>query len=95
MAPSFVVTPSERTVVEGSDVTIDCSARGNPEPQISWTQNTDTISSNIRSRLLNNGSLYITNVRISDAGRYECSASNIIQTISSAANLRVLGQLSH
>ncbi|CAL1540332.1 unnamed protein product [Lymnaea stagnalis] len=88
--PKFMETPQDVNVVEGSELQLPCQASGNPRPDITWTHNSDSISGNIRARKLENGALSITNVRVSDAGLYECKATNSIQSISSSATVRVL-----
>lgn len=35
-APEFVSKPHSTVVLEGSVITLDCAAIGNPRPQISW-----------------------------------------------------------
>jgi len=35
-APEFVAKPHSTIALEGSMVTLDCAAVGNPRPQISW-----------------------------------------------------------
>lgn len=35
-APEFVSKPHSTVVLEGSIITLDCAAIGNPRPQISW-----------------------------------------------------------
>lgn len=35
-APEFVAKPHSTITLEGSVITLDCAAVGNPRPQISW-----------------------------------------------------------
>lgn len=84
-------TPTDITVIEGDDAELPCKAMGNPRPDITWTHNSDPISDNIRALKLDSGALAISNIRVSDAGVYQCSASNSVKTISSSAQVRVLG----
>lgn len=35
-APEFVAKPHSTIALEGSVITLDCAAVGNPRPQISW-----------------------------------------------------------
>lgn len=35
-APEFVAKPHSTIALEGSDITLDCAAIGNPQPAISW-----------------------------------------------------------
>ncbi|BFY99802.1 hypothetical protein BsWGS_02841 [Bradybaena similaris] len=88
--PKFMETPNDLTVIEGEDAELVCHVMGNPRPDITWTLNSDPITGNIRARKMDSGSLVITNIRVSDAGTYECSASNSVKTISSSARIKVL-----
>lgn len=36
MAPTFIATPRSTVIVEGSTVTLECAANGNPRPWIVW-----------------------------------------------------------
>lgn len=36
MAPTFIATPRSTIIVEGSTVTLECAANGNPRPWIVW-----------------------------------------------------------
>ncbi|KAM9328466.1 matrix-remodeling-associated protein 5 [Pholidichthys leucotaenia] len=72
------------TLPQGSNAYIHCSATGAPPPVIHWI--TPNGTQLISSQLLNvgnlivfpNGTLYIQGVGPGNAGRYECSASNIV-----------------
>ncbi|XP_059149392.1 peroxidasin homolog [Physella acuta] len=88
--PKFMETPSDVVAAEGDDITLPCQASGNPRPGITWTLNSAPVRGNIRARQFDNGTMQIINLRVSDAGLYECSASNSVQTISSSARVRVL-----
>ncbi|XP_076832881.1 limbic system-associated membrane protein isoform X2 [Brachyhypopomus gauderio] len=73
--PAFVYKVSEDvTVNEGSNVTLTCLANGRPDPSITW-------------RLLNPSEtldvgeyLEISGIMRTQAGRYECKASNDVAT---------------
>ena len=56
---------------------LNCSARGLPEPLITWTKNDEPLDlDNARFQLLENGSLLIQDVMINDTGDYKCNATN-------------------
>ena len=90
MIPRFTEAPADISVTQGDDVTLPCRAEGSPRPDITWTFQGAPLSS-VRMTAQADGSLFISNVRVSDAGLYECSASNSVRTISSSAQVRVLG----
>lgn len=43
MPPVFVATPRSSVVIEGSTVTLDCAANGNPRPWLTWLKDGITI----------------------------------------------------
>lgn len=53
-APVFVAQPLQQTVIEGSDVTLECAANGYPKPTILWLKDgvaLDLTSSDSRYRI--------------------------------------------
>ncbi|XP_066909298.1 inactive tyrosine-protein kinase 7 isoform X1 [Halyomorpha halys] len=78
VSPKFTVLPQNPTYVsESSIVIMDCMAEGDPKPAIHWDKNSDMESfDKTRFTVLENGSLLITDVLISDEGKYGCTAGN-------------------
>ena len=94
-APMFLATPSDTKALdeEGSEVTLDCAANGNPMPKITWLKDGETIDLNhLDSRFtkIGKGSLHIKEVRGQDAGTYQCRAQNSEDSIDAAAVLQIL-----
>ncbi|XP_031627847.1 tyrosine-protein kinase-like otk [Contarinia nasturtii] len=86
IAPKFLVKPQGAIQVnEMGSVMIHCSAIGDPKPKIQWDKDFDylNISNSDASRLnvLENGTLYFTEVHLEDEGLYGC-------TIGSSAGLK-------
>lgn len=86
IAPKFLVKPQGPIQVnEMGSVMIHCSATGDPKPKIQWDKDFDylNISNSDASRLnvLDNGTLYFTEVHLEDEGLYGC-------TIGSSAGLK-------
>lgn len=77
VAPKFTVRPSNTSAFEGFPVMIHCMAYGDPTPTIQWDKNgqMNGFSSN-RFRVMENGSLLVTEVHLDDQGRYGCTAGN-------------------
>ncbi|KAK5619293.1 hypothetical protein CRENBAI_015520 [Crenichthys baileyi] len=71
-------------VMDGSPLTLSCSAEGNPEPTITWTVGGRTLQ---RGR---GGQLHLSLVKLSDAGRYECEARNSVGNQTAAVKVTVL-----
>lgn len=78
--PSFLTESTSKTVNEGGTVVLECVANGNPKPQIKWLRNGEDIeigdSESSRFRMIGTGSLQIRQIAETDAGNYQCRASN-------------------
>lgn len=75
---------------EGATVTLDCVANGNPRPQIKWLRNGEDIDINdSKFQIIGTGSLYISSVNESDAGNFQCRASNSIDSTDTEISLMV------
>ena len=74
----FTVYPAPQNVVNGSLIVLDCLARGEPPPAISWLKDflPLNISSDLRFQLEENGTLFIMESEIEDSGFYTCVANN-------------------
>ena len=55
--PSFRIEPTNRRVVQGSTVVMDCVAEGEPAPDISWLRGWRDIVTGERISVLHNNSL--------------------------------------
>ncbi|XP_052028591.1 contactin-6 [Apodemus sylvaticus] len=67
----------------------ECKARGNPNPSYMWLKNGERLHTEERTQI-ENGTLFITMLNVSDSGIYQCAAENKYQTIYANAELRVL-----
>ncbi|XP_051573256.1 intercellular adhesion molecule 5 isoform X2 [Myxocyprinus asiaticus] len=72
-APMFDTKPATFTVVEDSNITLECSSTGNPEPEMWWSFNNKNISTERRHRHI---TLNIQKATFTSAGVYKCSATN-------------------
>ena len=62
---------------EGDIAFMHCRARGVPNPSVEWMVDGEAVQSvDLRYEVLNEGTLKIINVTRSDAGIYECIATN-------------------
>jgi len=90
-SPSVVVSPVTLTVNEGLTASFQCSAGGNPEPAVAWSK-LDNHSEVIKSEV-SRGKLQLKHVSGSDAGLYQCSATNILGDSREVVRLTVNGKL--
>ena len=77
--PEITTDPGSTEIIERGDVTLTCSAVGNPTPSISWTKDGSLINAGGDPRINiteQNTKLRITNVSRADDGQYRCVASN-------------------
>ena len=67
-----------------STLQLKCIERGDPEPNVTWTNN--------GTQLSNNNTFVITNVTFKDAGQYGCVARNRAGNISGNIWIDVVGK---
>ncbi|KAF4526119.1 hypothetical protein B566_EDAN007613 [Ephemera danica] len=91
-APVFTARPQSTVAIEGSTVTLDCSAIGNPKPWITWLKDGVTIDmADLDSRFLRigTGSLQISRLQLRDGGTYQCRAENREDSVDATVDLEV------
>ncbi|XP_047663748.1 hemicentin-1-like isoform X3 [Tachysurus fulvidraco] len=77
------VTPSE-VVKAGNDLSLSCTAEGNPEPQVRWSFQNQTKATGRRQAILN-----LSKTKSADAGEYLCTASNELGSKTRTVSLTV------
>ncbi|CAH1240507.1 HSPG2 [Branchiostoma lanceolatum] len=85
-APEVTVRPEVMEVPEGERVVLECSARGNPAPTLSWNKYNDPLPVGV---VESNGVLTIPQARLSDSGHYVCTGSNSVGTEQKRVELRI------
>ena len=90
-SPAVVVSPVTLTVNEGGTASFQCSASGNPEPALIWS-NLDN-QSKLNPSTVSGGKLQLKHVTGSDTGLYQCSATNILGDSRKVVRLTVNGTL--
>ncbi|XP_041648005.1 hemicentin-1 [Cheilinus undulatus] len=93
--PSFIREPSDVALDIGSNVTLHCSTKGHPEPQVSWRREDGlpifhtprTHGTVTQSR----GGLQITSLWVDDEAVYICEAQNQFGRIQAEARVTVTG----
>ena len=69
------------TVVEGSNVTLKCTATGDGKLNYQWRRVSGSLPNN--SRVRNNGNLNLFNITVNDSGQYYCNVSDTEGSVSS------------
>ncbi|XP_010009389.1 PREDICTED: coiled-coil domain-containing protein 141 [Nestor notabilis] len=93
-APNFSQLLSNKTVMEGSPVTLEVEVTGFPEPTLTWYKKGQKLTADEHLKLLQKETkhtLFIQKVCDKDAGLYVVRAKNLNGTISSSAVLHVKG----
>ena len=75
---------------KGQNITIACSATGQPQPNITWSK---AIGSLPGKTVVKNGALKMYNVKREDGGTYVCKAKNTLGTAESAALMITFSRL--
>ncbi|XP_046741659.1 neogenin isoform X2 [Diprion similis] len=91
-APIFVAKPSEQIAIEGTTITLECAANGNPKPTILWLKDgiaVDLAPLDSRYRIVAASSLMITDIREIDNGSYQCRAENEVDALDAVADVTV------
>uniref|UniRef100_A0A8C0HK93 Coiled-coil domain containing 141 n=1 Tax=Buteo japonicus TaxID=224669 RepID=A0A8C0HK93_9AVES len=92
--PNFSQLLSNKTVMEGSPVTLEVEVTGFPEPTLTWYKKGQKLTADEHLKLLQKETkhtLFIRKVCDKDAGLYVVRAKNLNGTISSSAILHVKG----
>uniref|UniRef100_A0A8C5KAL8 Protogenin n=1 Tax=Jaculus jaculus TaxID=51337 RepID=A0A8C5KAL8_JACJA len=73
--PAIVAGPQNVTASLHQTVVLECMATGNPKPIISWSRLDHRSIDVFNTRVLGNGNLMISDVRLQHAGVYVCRAT--------------------
>ncbi|NXK44421.1 ROBO3 protein, partial [Chauna torquata] len=86
--------PTNRTVLPvGATVRLPCWAAGDPPPHVGWLKDGHAMPGpDTRASLLENGTLQITGLRVTDSGHYECVATSSMGEMRWSGSLEVQGE---
>ncbi|XP_051561849.1 contactin-4-like [Myxocyprinus asiaticus] len=89
--PDFSKNPLRKTTLiqRGGEAIIECRPHASPRASYFWKKGNEFVKDSKRWTILEDGTLRITNVTKSDAGRYTCVARNPFGTSSSSGTLVV------
>ena len=85
--PFFLETPTNRTVSIGQEAILRCSAKGYPNPNITWEYESEATENYV---VTPNQDLKINQVKETDEGRFTCTATNEFGSIKSSGYLKVV-----
>ncbi|XP_078687492.1 hemicentin-1-like isoform X2 [Branchiostoma floridae x Branchiostoma belcheri] len=74
--PVIAPVQTQRTVVEGQDVSLPCEAEGTPVPAITWLKDQQVLNLQTSRIQVSPGQLTIKEAQRDDGGEYICSAIN-------------------
>nr|XP_015202788.1 PREDICTED: contactin-4-like isoform X3 [Lepisosteus oculatus] len=91
IAPDFSqnLLKKQTLVREGGEVVIECKPTMSPRGMITWRKGNEALQENERISVLEDGSLWISNVTKSDSGSYTCIARNRFGEAGSTGSLSV------
>ena len=90
--PRFVKPMESKTVEVGETAVMECIASGSPKPVLKWKLNKGPLYPTERHFFTaDNQLLIIVNVRLADAGAYECEMENQLGTVSQSSFLTIEG----
>ncbi|KAM4642152.1 hemicentin-1 [Discoglossus pictus] len=70
--------PSEVTITQGNNVTLECDASGDPIPILTWLREGVPVTNGIGYQILNNGRyLHLDKAQVANTGHYMCVAVNV------------------
>ena len=88
--PVVAVSPKTLTVNEGGSASFQCSVSGNPKAAIQWSKLNS--QPQLSPSTVSEGKLLLKNVAGNDAGKYNCSAVNILGKAHALVQLVVNGK---
>uniref|UniRef100_A0A663MAN0 Ig-like domain-containing protein n=1 Tax=Athene cunicularia TaxID=194338 RepID=A0A663MAN0_ATHCN len=93
-APNFSQLLSNKTVMEGSPVTLECHISGHPQPTVTWYREDYKIESSMDFQITFKAGLARLVIReafAEDSGRFTCTATNKAGSVSTSCQLYVKG----
>ena len=91
VTPQISLSSQTLMTEEKQNITIACTATGQPQPIITWSKSVGSLPKG-RNEVIN-GALTIYNVTKKDRGIYICKAENILGSASDTAHLMVFSPL--
>ena len=90
VVPRLLLSSTRLMAEEGQNITIACSATGQPKPNVTWSKAIGVLPGRTAVK---NGVLKINNVKGDDGGIYVCKAKNILGTAEGPTHLVIFSRL--
>lgn len=98
MPPRVILTPRNQTVYSGDNITLQCSAHGDPVPRVFWLKNNQNLTSNNDIEiegLFGDSRMSILRATITHNGYYQCVFINYGGTVvTTTAVISIWGEFS-
>ena len=91
VGPQLLLSSNRVMAEEKQNVTIACTATGQPQPSITWSKSVGSLAEE-RTKV-KNGTLTIYEVTRKDGGTYICKAENMLGSATATAQLMVFSRL--
>ncbi|XP_014218547.1 neuroglian isoform X2 [Copidosoma floridanum] len=88
LEPEILQPPMDEATVDGKTIRLTCHVFGAPKPEVKWLRNGQELTGG-RYKILETGDLEIEDVLFSDAGEYQCHASNKLGKVNASGLLAV------
>jgi len=89
-APRLLMSSNRLMAEEGQNITIACSATGQPQPSITWSKLNGGL---LHRTVVKNGSFKISNVKRKDGGAYVCKVKNSLGTAEGVVQMMIYSRL--
>ena len=92
-SPQFTAHPADVVATPAGSAALQCAVTGEPAPTVAWhKEDSGAVATGDRVSVSSSGELTISNVVLSDAGKYYCKASNAVGSVRSlSASLDIAG----
>ena len=80
------------TALTNTSITIQCPASGVPTPTVTWTKDGQEITSGGRYKVLDDGSLLISEADEADSAGYVCTANSVAGKDSASSRVQIVGK---
>ena len=93
MAPFNVTIHGSTQYIYGDTLELNCTSEGSPTLQYSWSRKTSNGNMFPAGATINNNTIIIHNLSVSDRGHYTCTVSNEAGNFSATTTVNVGGKV--